>query len=107
MAKIWKDKDVSLDPIKNETIAIIGYGIQGNAQANNLKDSVLKVIVGLKEGGESWKKAKADGHEVMSIPKACEKADIIHVLIPTLCTPKSNGEKVNPKDMSGTDSAFA
>ena len=50
MAKTWKDSDISLDPIKDQTIAIIGYGIQGDAQANNLKDSGLKVIVGLKEG---------------------------------------------------------
>ena len=53
MAKTWKDSDISLDPIKDQTIAIIGYGIQGDAQANNLKDSGLKVIVGLKEGGSS------------------------------------------------------
>ena len=49
MAKTWKDSDINLDPIKDQTIAIIGYGIQGDAQANNLKDSGLKVIIGLKE----------------------------------------------------------
>jgi len=58
MAKIWKDEDVSLDPIKNQTIAVLGYGIQGNAQSNNMKDSGLNVIVGLKEGGNSWQKSK-------------------------------------------------
>jgi len=84
MAKIWKDKDVSLDPIKNETIAVIGYGIQGNAQANNLRDSGLKVIVGLNKGGQSWKKAQEDGHKVMSVAEACKNADIIHVLIPDM-----------------------
>ena len=46
MAKTWKDSDISLDLIKDQTIAIIVYGIQGDAQANNLKDSGLKVIVG-------------------------------------------------------------
>ena len=54
MAKTWKDVDVSLDPIKNQIIAVIGYGIQGHAQANNLQDSALNVIVGLQEGGSSW-----------------------------------------------------
>ena len=49
MAQTWKDSDISLDPIKDQTIAIIGYGIQGDAQANNLKDSGLKVIIGLKD----------------------------------------------------------
>jgi len=67
MAQIWKDEDVSLDAIKDQTIGIIGYGIQGNAQSNNLKDSGLKVIVGVKEGGNSWEKAKSDGHIVMPI----------------------------------------
>ena len=84
MAKSWKDADVNLDLIKDQTIAVLGYGIQGHAQANNLKDSGLKVIVGLQEGGASWKKAQADGHQVMSISQACDKADIIHVLIPDM-----------------------
>ena len=53
MAKTWKDNDISLDPIKDQTIAVIGYGIQGDAQANNMKDSGLNVIIGLKEGGNS------------------------------------------------------
>lgn len=84
MAKIWKDDDVSLDPIKNQTIAVLGYGIQGDAQANNMKDSGLNVVVGLKEGGNSWNKAKNDGHKVLSVSEACKEADIIHVLIPDM-----------------------
>jgi len=44
MAQTWKDEDVSLDPIKGQTIAVLGYGIQGNAQSNNMKDSGLNVI---------------------------------------------------------------
>ena len=84
MAKTWKDSDISLDPIKEQTIAIIGYGIQGDAQANNLKDSGLKVIVGLKEGGSSWSKAINDGHKVMSVAEATKNADIIHILIQSI-----------------------
>ena len=76
MAKTWKDSDISLDPIKNQTIAVIGYGIQGDAQANNLKDSGLKVIVGLKEGSPTWNKAKSDGHTVMSVAEATKKATL-------------------------------
>ena len=48
MAKTWKDDDINLDLIKDQTVAVIGYGIQGDAQANNMKDSGLNVIVGLK-----------------------------------------------------------
>ena len=79
MVKTWKDEQISLDPIKNETIAVIGYGIQGSAQASNMKDSGLNVIVGLNKGGKSWAKAESDGHT------DCAKADIVHVLIPEWC----------------------
>ena len=57
-AQTWKDADISLDPVRGQKIAVIGYGIQGEAQANNMKDSGLEVIVGLKEGGASWKKPR-------------------------------------------------
>ena len=107
MAKTWKDDQVSLDPIKNQTIAVIGYGIQGNAQSNNLKDSGLKVIVGLKEGGESWKKAKADGHEVMPISKACDKADIIHILIPDMLQAKVYKEEIESHVTAGKALSFS
>jgi len=84
MVKTWKDDEISLDPLKDQTIAVLGYGIQGNAQANNMKDSGLNVIIGLKEGGNSWKKAEADGHQVMSVADATKQGDIIHVLIPDI-----------------------
>ena len=107
MAKIWKDNDVSLDPIKNETIAILGYGIQGNAQANNLRDSGLKVIVGLKENGESWKKAKQDRHDVMTIAKACKEADIIHVLIPDMLQALVYKDEIEPNLSEGKALSFS
>ncbi|HEX5981221.1 MAG TPA: ketol-acid reductoisomerase, partial [Nitrososphaeraceae archaeon] len=65
MVKKWGDNDVTLDSIKNQLIAVIGYGIQGKAQANNLKDSGLNVVVGLRKEGNSWKIAEADGQNVM------------------------------------------
>ena len=107
MAKTWKDSDVSLDPIKNQTIAVIGYGIQGNAQSNNLKDSGLKVIVGLKEGGESWKKAQSDGHKVMKIAEACKAADIIHILIPDMLQAKIYREEIESNLGAGKALSFS
>ena len=107
MAKIWKDEDVSLDPIKNQTIAIIGYGIQGNAQSNNMKDSGLNVIIGLKEGGNSWKKAQNDGHKVMSVSQACKEADIIHVLIPDMIQSKIYKEEIGPNLSEGNALSFS
>ena len=107
MAKIWKDDDVSLDFIKNQTIAVIGYGIQGNAQSNNMKDSGLNVIIGLKEGGNSWKKAQNDGHKVMSVSQACKEADIIHVLIPDMIQSKIYKEEIEPNLSDGNALAFS
>ena len=107
MAKSWKDADVNLDLIKNQTIAILGYGIQGNAQANNLKDSGLKVIVGLQEGGASWKKAQADGHQVMSISQACDNADIIHVLIPDMVQAKVYKDHIESHLKAGKALSFS
>ncbi|MEX0656439.1 MAG: ketol-acid reductoisomerase [Nitrosopumilaceae archaeon] len=107
MAKIWKDNDVRFDPIKNETIAVLGYGIQGNAQANNLRDSGLKVIVGLKEGGESWKKAKQDGHKVLSVDKACKEADIIHILIPDMIQAHVYKSEIEPNLSEGKALSFS
>jgi len=107
MAQIWKDDDVSLDGIKDQTIGIIGYGIQGNAQANNLKDSGLKVIVGVKEGGNSWEKAKSDGHNVMPIAQACKEADIIHVLIPDMVQAKIFKEEIEPNLSEGNALSFS
>ena len=83
-AKKWLDNQVSLAPVENQTIAVIGYGIQGRAQASNMKDSGLKVIVGLRKGGKTWTQAEAEGHKVMEVAEAAKAADIIHVLIPDM-----------------------
>jgi len=107
MAKIWKDEDVSLDPIKDQTIAVLGYGIQGNAQSNNMKDSGLNVIVGLKEGGSSWKKAQDDGHKVMSISEACKEADIIQVLIPDMVQAQVYKDEIEPNLSEGNALYFS
>ena len=107
MAKTWKDKDISLEPLKDQTIAVIGYGIQGDAQANNMKDSGLKVIVGLKEGGNSWEKAKSDGHKVMSVSDACKQGDIIHVLIPDMIQSQVYKDEIGPNLSAGKALSFS
>ena len=107
MAQIWKDEDVSLDPIKNETIAVIGYGIQGSAQSNNMKDSGLNVIVGLNEGGASWQKAQSDGLKVMSIADACKAADIIYVLVPDMVQSIVYKKEIEPNLSEGNALSFS
>ncbi len=81
MAKIYSDTDADLDLLKGKTIAVMGYGNQGSAQANNLRDSGLRVVIGAREG-PSAKRAREDGFEVLSFSKATEVGDIIHMLIP-------------------------
>ena len=107
MAQIWKDEDVSLDPIKDQIIAVLGYGIQGNAQSNNMKDSGLNVIVGVKEGGSSWQKAQAEGHKVMSISDATKAGDIIYVLIPDMVQAKVYKEEIGPNLSEGNALSFS
>ena len=82
MAKIFYDQDADLNVLKDKTIAVLGYGSQGHAQALNLKDSGLNVIIGLKKGSKSWKKAEDAGFEVLTVSEASAKADIIQVLLP-------------------------
>lgn len=107
MAKTWKDEDVNLDVLKDQKIAVLGYGIQGHAQANNMKDSGLNIIVGLSEGGKSWSKAKADGMNVMPIDQACKEADIIHVLIPDMVQAKVFREEIRPNLSEGNALSFS
>ena len=64
MVKMYYDQDANLELLADKVIAVLGYGSQGHAQAQNLKDSGLNVIIGLREGSQSAEKAKADGFEV-------------------------------------------
>ncbi|MBI5920091.1 MAG: ketol-acid reductoisomerase [Betaproteobacteria bacterium] len=80
--KVYYDKDADLSLIKNKKVAIIGYGSQGHAHANNLKDSGVKVIVGLRKGGASWDKAKKAGLKVEEVAKAVKDADFVMMLLP-------------------------
>ncbi len=81
MAKIYYDKDADLGVLKGKTIAIIGYGNQGQAQSNNLRDSGCKVIIGSIRDS-SYEQAVADGFEVHDIAEAASRGDIVHMLIP-------------------------
>ena len=79
---IYYDKDADLSLIKSKNVAIVGYGSQGHAHANNLKDSGVDVIVGLRENSSSWPKAESSGLKVMPIEKAVSQADLVMVLAP-------------------------
>lgn len=78
--KIYYDKDANLDDLKNRTIAIVGYGIQGRGQALNLRDSGLNVIVAQRPGGPNYEQAIKDGFKPVDVAEAAKKADIIQIL---------------------------
>ena len=75
--KIYYDKDADLSLINRKSVAIIGYGSQGHAHANNLKDSGVKVTVGLRKAGASWNKAKNAGIPVKEVAEAVSGADVV------------------------------
>jgi len=107
MVKVYYDTDVNLEPIKGKTIAVIGYGSQGRAQAQNLRDTGLNVLVGLRPGGNSWDMAKKDGFRVYSIPKAAEEGDIVHMLIPDLVQPAVYKDQVENHMTKGKALGFS
>lgn len=80
-ARIFYQQDCDLNLLKDKTVAIIGYGSQGHAHALNLRDSGVRVIVGLYNGSKSWAKAEAQGFEVFTAAEAAKQADIIMILI--------------------------
>ncbi len=82
MAKVYYDRDADLEFLNGKTVAVIGYGSQGHAHAQNLRDSGVKVIIALHEGSKSKAKAEADGFEVYTVAEAAKLADLIMFLMP-------------------------
>jgi ketol-acid reductoisomerase len=82
MAKMYYEQDGHLEVLKGKKVAVMGYGSQGHAHAQNLKESGLDVIVGLYEGSKSWDKVKEDGLDVMTVAEAAKAADVIVMLMP-------------------------
>src|SRR6185436_1833570 len=81
-AKIYYDNDADLSALKGKTIAILGYGSQGHAQAQNLRDSGCNVIIGQRPGGLNYDLAKEHGFEPMLADEATKRADIVNILLP-------------------------
>ncbi|WP_297057456.1 ketol-acid reductoisomerase [Thermosulfurimonas sp.] len=105
--KIYYDQDADLSLLKDKTIAVLGYGSQGHAHALNLRDSGLKVIVGLRSGGPSYERAKADGFEVLAPSLACSRAEVIMVLVPDQIQPRIYEEAIAPNLSPGKMLMFA
>jgi ketol-acid reductoisomerase len=107
MAKIYEDKDASLEPLKDRTISILGYGSQGHAHALNLRDSGLSVVVGLKKGSKSWSQAENEGLKVLTTREAAEVGEIVMILVPDHVQTEIYEEDIQPHLLKGNALAFA
>jgi len=105
--KIYYDKDANLNDLREKQIAIVGYGSQGFAQANNLKDSGCNVIVGLRAESPSWSKVEQAGLRVLPVAQAAAEADIVMMLVPDELAPDVYAREVAESITPGKYLAFS
>lgn len=106
MVKVYYDQDADLKLLEGKTVAILGYGSQGHAQAQNLQDSGISVVVGLHEGSKSKEKARADGLKVTGLVEAAAEADIIMFLVDDGVQPEVY-QQILPQVKEGKALAFS
>ncbi|OAT82371.1 ketol-acid reductoisomerase [Desulfotomaculum copahuensis] len=107
MVKVYYDQDADLNVLGGKTIAILGYGSQGHAQAQNLRDSGMNVIIGLPETSRTRERAKADGFAVFTADEAASRADIIQVLVPDEIQGRLYREAIAPHLAAGKALMFS
>ena len=105
--KVYYDKDADLSLVKGKKVAIIGYGSQGHAHAQNLQESGVSVTVGLRKGGASWDKAKKGGIAVAEMDEAIKGADIVMLLLPDEHHAAVYQQFIEPNIKKGASLAFA
>ncbi|HLT28190.1 MAG TPA: ketol-acid reductoisomerase [Zeimonas sp.] len=105
--KVFYDKDCDLKLIKSKKVAVIGYGSQGHAHAQNLNDSGVKVVVGVRKGGASWDKVGKAGLEVAEIGAAVKDADFVMLLMPDEHIASVWANEIEPNVKQGATLAFA
>ncbi len=106
MMKVYTDQDANSQHVKGKKIAVIGYGSQGHAHAQNLRDSGIEVVVGLHRGGTSWPKAEAAGFRVMETAAAARWGDIVMVLVPDEVAGTLYANEIAPGMSAGKYLAF-
>ena len=105
--KIFYEDDASVEILSGKTIAVIGFGAQGRAQAKMLQDAGCTVVVGLRPGGASFSKAQSDGMKVLPVAEAAQAADIVHILIPDEIQGKVYREEIAPHMSAGKVLSFS
>jgi ketol-acid reductoisomerase len=107
LVKIYHDQDADLKALSDKTIAIVGWGNQGHAQGENLKDSGLNVIAADIPGSRAWKRAEADGVKAMSVADAARAADYIQILLPDEYQGKIYRDEIAPNLEEGNVLGFS
>ncbi|MBW6470311.1 MAG: ketol-acid reductoisomerase [Methanosarcinaceae archaeon] len=107
MVQMYYDKDADLGALKGKTIAVMGYGSQGHAQAQNLNDSGLDVVIGLRKGSARWAQAENDGLKVMTVADAAKAADIVQILLPDETQSKVYYAEIEPGLEAGNALVFS
>ena len=107
MAKMYWDDDANPRALEGKRIAVLGYGSQGRAHAMNLRDSKLNVVVGIRKGGPTWKKAEADGWSPITPAEAVKGADLVMILSPDMAQPSLYKNDVAPNLKDGAMILFA
>ena len=105
--KVFYDKDADLSLIKGKNVTIVGYGSQGHAHAQNLRDSGVNVTIGLRRDGASWAKAEGAGLKVAEVAEAVKAADVVMILLPDESQPEVYKRDVEPNIRQGAVLAFA
>lgn len=105
--KFFTQDDVNKSALKDQIVAIIGYGSQGHAHAQNLRDSGYDVIVGAREGGKAWAQAEEDGFDVSSCADAAKKAQLIAILTPDMAQQDLFNDHIKPGLERGDAVLFA
>ena len=105
--KVFYDKDADLSLIKGKNVTIVGYGSQGHAHAQNLRDSGVNVTIGLRRSGASWAKAEGAGLNVAEVADAVKAADVVMILLPDESQPEVYKNDVEPNIKQGATLAFA
>ncbi|BAK72247.1 MAG: ketol-acid reductoisomerase [Arcobacter sp.] len=103
---VYYDKDCNIELIKSKKVAMIGFGSQGHAHAENLRDSGVEVIVGLRKDGSSWKKAEAKGFAVKTVAEATKEADVVMILLPDENQADIYAKEIKPNLKAGAYLAF-
>lgn len=108
MDKVYRDEDVSLEILEGKVVAVLGYGIQGQPQALNFRDSGLNVIIGAgpRDLFSDWDKAEADGFAVYDIGEATRRADVVHILLADPAQPSVYRESIQPNLRPGATLSF-